>query len=127
MPGPGMRVTGFVIPEAAAAGGVAGQVAVYLPQTYNFAGETLIAPRDRSEDLALASSDVMAFISTGGVTEGGRDVRSALDRQIPKIDHPSRIGNAGQRDFPHRHSLSAVSKRDQCQGTLKAKCPLSTR
>ncbi|HJS47670.1 MAG TPA: hypothetical protein VJ773_06780, partial [Gemmatimonadales bacterium] len=51
--------------------GVPGHVAVYLPQSYNFAGQTVVVPADRVEDVALASSEVMAFIVSGGVTEVG--------------------------------------------------------
>ena len=66
--GGGMRVLGFVTREDAAVVGVPGHVAVYLPQSYNFAGQTVVVPADRVEDVALASSEVMAFIVSGGVT-----------------------------------------------------------
>ena len=66
-----MRVLGFVTREDAAVVGVPGHVAVYLPQSYNFAGQTVVVPADRVEDVALASSEVMAFIVSGGVTEVG--------------------------------------------------------
>ena len=69
--GGGMRVLGFVTREDAAVVGVPGHVAVYLPQSYNFAGQTVVVPADRVEDVALASSEVMAFIVSGGVTEVG--------------------------------------------------------
>lgn len=66
-----MRVLGFVTREDAAVVGVPGHLAVYLPQSYNFAGQTVVVPADRVEDVALASSEVMAFIVSGGVTEVG--------------------------------------------------------
>jgi uncharacterized membrane protein len=71
LPGSEMRVLGFVTREDAALLGVPGHVAVYLPQSYNFAGQTVIVAKERVEDVALASSEVMAFIVSGGVTEVG--------------------------------------------------------
>ena len=44
-------------------------VAVYLPQSYNFAGQVLLFPADQVTPLDSASSDVMAFIVSGGVVE----------------------------------------------------------
>ena len=43
-------------------------VAVYFPQSYNFAGNLLLFPRDQIEALSASSSDVMAFIVSGGVS-----------------------------------------------------------
>lgn len=67
--GPGLRVLGFVTREDVTELGAAGHVAVYLPQSYNFAGQTVIVPKDRVENVALAGSEVMTFIVSGGVTE----------------------------------------------------------
>jgi len=84
MPGSEMRVLGFVTREDAALLGVPGHVAVYLPQSYNFAGQTVIVPNDRIEDVALASSEVMAFIVSGGVTEvGGGEKGEARGPEAP--------------------------------------------
>ena len=44
-------------------------VAVYFPQSYNFAGQVLIVSDGQVERLDAASSDVMAFIVSGGVTQ----------------------------------------------------------
>jgi len=44
------------------------EVAVYLPQSYNFAGNLLIVPRDQVKPLHADSSDVMAFLVSGGVS-----------------------------------------------------------
>jgi uncharacterized membrane protein len=68
-PGGEMRVLGFVTQEDAAVVGAPGQLAVYLPQSYNFAGQTVVVPRERVEDVRLAGSEVMTFIVSGGVTE----------------------------------------------------------
>lgn len=42
-------------------------IAVYLPQSYNFAGNLLVFPRDQVLPLQANSSDVMTFIVSGGV------------------------------------------------------------
>ena len=51
-------------------------VAVYLPQSYNFAGQLVVVPSDRIEDVALASSEVLAFILSSEVTKVGAGVGS---------------------------------------------------
>jgi len=39
-----------------------------VPQSYNFAGNLLVAPAAAVTPLAVESADVMAFIVSGGVT-----------------------------------------------------------
>jgi uncharacterized membrane protein len=65
--GPG-RAIGFVTQESLATMGLREQVTVYLPQSYNFAGQLLIFPSNAVQPLAADSADVMAFIVSGGVT-----------------------------------------------------------
>ncbi len=60
---------GFVTQESLAQLGLADHVAVYLPQSYNFAGQLLVCPAARVTPLAAPSSDLMAFIVSGGVTD----------------------------------------------------------
>jgi uncharacterized membrane protein len=43
-------------------------VAVYFPQSYNFAGSVLIFLSDQVTPLDVDSSDAMAFIVSGGVS-----------------------------------------------------------
>ena len=42
-------------------------VAVYLPQSYNFAGNLIVVPRDRVHPLDVAGSEFLAFVVSGGV------------------------------------------------------------
>lgn len=65
--GPG-RALGFVTQESLASMGMSDHVTVYLPQSYNFAGQLLIFPTTAVRPLAADSADVMAFIVSGGVT-----------------------------------------------------------
>ena len=45
-------------------------MAVYFPQSYNFAGNLLVFPKDQVQALDAESSEVMAFIVSGGVSGG---------------------------------------------------------
>lgn len=62
------RVLGFVTREGLGQFGLADHVAVYLPQSYNFAGNLILTPRDRVEFLETDSSAVMTFLVSGGVS-----------------------------------------------------------
>ena len=50
--------------------GLLDHVAVYFPQSYNFAGHLLVFPKDQVRPLEAESSEVMAFIVSGGVSGG---------------------------------------------------------
>ena len=50
--------------------GLLGHVAVYFPQSYNFAGHLLVFPKEQVRPLEAESSEVMAFIVSGGVSGG---------------------------------------------------------
>jgi uncharacterized membrane protein len=71
-----VRVLGFVTQDSLSGlPGSAGTVAVYCPQSYNFAGQLLLVPAARVAPITSAASDVLAFIVSGGVTGapfGGR-------------------------------------------------------
>jgi uncharacterized membrane protein len=67
-PGGVARAIGFVTQESLASMALLDQVTVYLPQSYNFAGQLLIFPTDAVTPLDAESADVMAFIVSGGVT-----------------------------------------------------------
>ncbi|MDX2193776.1 MAG: DUF502 domain-containing protein [Gemmatimonadales bacterium] len=45
-----------------------GHVAVYVPQSYAFAGLTLVVPADRVQPLDVKGSDVLTFAVSGGVS-----------------------------------------------------------
>jgi uncharacterized membrane protein len=64
-----LRGFGFITQESLAMLGLADSVAVYFPQSYAFAGNTIIVPASRVTRLDALSSDVMAFVVSGGVTE----------------------------------------------------------
>jgi uncharacterized membrane protein len=63
-----VRVMGFVTRENMAVIGLEGDVAVYIPQSYNFAGNLIIVPAEQVTLLAVESGKAMAFIVSGGVS-----------------------------------------------------------
>jgi uncharacterized membrane protein len=63
-----VRAIGFVTQATMEQLGLAGHVAVYFPQSYNFAGNLVLVPSQNVAPLDADSSAVMAFIVSGGVT-----------------------------------------------------------
>ena len=85
------RALGFITQETLSSMGMMEHVAVYLPQSYNFAGSLLIFPTSAVEPLDADSADVMAFIVSGGVTMPPPPRRSGpVARQTPDVA-PERI------------------------------------
>ena len=68
----GAKALGFVTRESLEFLGLPGQTAVYLPQSYNFAGEVLIFPLTQVKPLKIDSSEAMLFIVSGGVSGGSQ-------------------------------------------------------
>ncbi len=68
----GARVLGFVTRDALHMLGMPDHVAVYFPQSYNFAGQLAVVPREHVELLDVPSSEVMTFIVSGGISGFGR-------------------------------------------------------
>lgn len=72
VPGSSAHVLGFVTQESLTRLGLESMVSVYVPQSYNFAGQLFIFPTSNVQRLNASSSAVMAFIISGGVTEVAR-------------------------------------------------------
>ncbi|HSW64527.1 MAG TPA: DUF502 domain-containing protein [Dissulfurispiraceae bacterium] len=68
MPGSNVLVIGFITQESLEQFGMTDRVAVYLPQSYNFAGNLIVVPKRQVTPLAADSGQVMAFIVSGGIT-----------------------------------------------------------
>lgn len=69
-PGGTAKVVGFVTQESLENLGLSDYVAVYVPQSYNFAGNVLLFPKEAVKPLSIESSQAMAFIVSGGVSKG---------------------------------------------------------
>jgi uncharacterized membrane protein len=61
------KVIGFMTRDNLDNLGLKDHVAVYLPQSYNFAGNVLIFPKEAVKPLDIESSEAMTFIVSGGV------------------------------------------------------------
>lgn len=64
----GLKVLGFLTAERFDDPQLAGHVSVYLPESYNFAGNLIVVPRERVYPLDADGAEFMAFIVSGGVT-----------------------------------------------------------
>lgn len=69
-PGGAAKVVGFVTQETLENLGLSDHVAVYVPQSYNFAGNVMLFPKEAVKPLSIESSQAMAFIVSGGVSKG---------------------------------------------------------
>jgi uncharacterized membrane protein len=67
-PDGGAKALGFVTMRSLEHLGVEAHVAVYFPQSYNFAGNLLLVPSERVMPVDADSAAIMAFIVSGGVT-----------------------------------------------------------
>ncbi|MHC4411604.1 MAG: DUF502 domain-containing protein, partial [Planctomycetota bacterium] len=64
----GPKALGFITRDSLEFLSLSDHVAVYFPQSYNFAGSVLIFLSDQVTPLDVDSSDAMAFIVSGGVS-----------------------------------------------------------
>ena len=64
----GPKAVGFITRESLEFLSLSDHVAVYFPQSYNFAGSVLIFPSDRVTPVNIDSSEAMAFVVSGGVS-----------------------------------------------------------
>lgn len=71
-PGSSAKAVGFITREDLECLGLKDHVAVYLPQSYNFAGNVLVFPKEAVRPLDIDRSEAMAFIVSGGVSGGVR-------------------------------------------------------
>ncbi|NNE19347.1 MAG: DUF502 domain-containing protein [Myxococcales bacterium] len=65
----GLKVLGFLTNESFDDPQLTGHVSVYLPESYNFAGNLVVVPRERVHPLDADGAEFMAFIVSGGVTD----------------------------------------------------------
>ncbi len=68
-PGVDIHMFGFVTRDSLADLGLGDElVAVYLPQSYNFAGQLIAVPRGRVRRIEHDAAEMMAFVVSGGVS-----------------------------------------------------------
>ena len=78
----GLKVLGFLTSESFDDPQLAGHVSVYLPESYNFAGNLIVVPKNRVHPLDADGAEFMAFIMSGGVTDMNA-ARTVVDGQRP--------------------------------------------
>lgn len=66
-----LRALGFVTRDGVTRLGLPDHAAVYFPQSYNFAGNLLLVPKELIEPIDATSGEVMTFIVSGGVSGFG--------------------------------------------------------
>ncbi len=62
------RMIGFITADNLDHLGIKDAIAVYLPQSYNFAGSVVIFPKSHVHPIDKPGADVMTFILSGGVS-----------------------------------------------------------
>jgi uncharacterized membrane protein len=67
-PASGLKALGFVTRDGLHALNMPQHVAVYFPQSYNFAGYLALVAREQVEALDVNSAELMTFIISGGVS-----------------------------------------------------------
>lgn len=75
IPDSDVRVAGFMTRETVGPFGLPDHVAIYVPQSYNFAAQVLIVPKSQVTPIDADSADVMTFIVSGGVSGQGEGLK----------------------------------------------------
>lgn len=63
-----VKALGFITRQSLSRLGLPGHVAVYLPQSYNVAGNLLLVPSDRVERVDAPTSEIVTFLVSGGIS-----------------------------------------------------------
>jgi uncharacterized membrane protein len=63
-----VKILGFITREDLAPWGPADHVAVYFPQSINFAGQLLLVPNSRVQRVEIEPSQLFPFLVSGGIT-----------------------------------------------------------
>lgn len=63
-----LRKLGFITREDLKTIPIAGEIAVYVPHSYNFSGDLFILPKEEVIPMNISSTEMMKFIISGGIT-----------------------------------------------------------
>jgi uncharacterized membrane protein len=64
----GLKKIGFLVQKDLASLNLPGEVAVYFPYSYSFAGQVVIIPADKVKPIDKSAADMMKFVISGGVS-----------------------------------------------------------
>lgn len=97
IPGGHAEAIGFVTCQDLTTFGLDDRVAVYFPQSYNFAGHLFVFPRSQIRPIKADSADIMTFIVSGGVSgapvNGTNQNTSSTLNVTPSLPTPRRLKN----------------------------------
>ncbi|MFM6954403.1 MAG: DUF502 domain-containing protein [Sphingobacteriaceae bacterium] len=65
----GLKKIGFLTQKELKKIGLPGEVAVYFPFSYSFAGQLIIVPASRVKPLKMSASEAMKLVVSGGVSQ----------------------------------------------------------
>lgn len=85
IPGRDVMALGFVTLTELDSIGLDGMVGVYLPQSYNFAGNLIVVPRDRIRPLNVEAKTLMTLIVSGGVASGALTPSGGKPQAKPEV------------------------------------------
>jgi uncharacterized membrane protein len=64
----GLKKIGFLVQKDLAVLGLPGEVAVYFPYSYSFAGQVIIIDASKVKPIDKSAADIMKFVISGGVS-----------------------------------------------------------
>lgn len=64
----GLKKVGFLVQKDLAKIGLPGEVAVYFPLSYSFAGQVVIISSEKVKPIDISAADMMKFVISGGVS-----------------------------------------------------------
>ena len=64
----GLKKIGFMVQKDLAALNLPGEVAVYFPYSYSFAGQLVVIPSDKVTLIDKSAAEMMKFVISGGVS-----------------------------------------------------------
>ncbi|HEX3385121.1 MAG TPA: hypothetical protein VHS53_08040, partial [Mucilaginibacter sp.] len=64
----GLKKIGFLVQKDLGKIGLPGDVAVYFPWSYSFAGQVIIIPAEKVKPIDRSAADMMKFVISGGVS-----------------------------------------------------------
>jgi uncharacterized membrane protein len=64
----GLKKIGFLVKKDMAVLNLPGEVAVYFPYSYSFAGQVMVISADKVKPIDIPASEVMKFVISGGVS-----------------------------------------------------------
>lgn len=76
-----LRKLGFITREDLKTIPIAGEIAVYVPHSYNFSGDLFILPKEEVIPMNISSTEMMKFIISGGIT-GFQQEATAADEVL---------------------------------------------